>query len=144
MTALRWSGPAVVDTDVYSSVLVPGSLLAERYRPLTVGRPTFISFQTAAEMRFGALRRGWGQARRLRMEARIAAAEIVHTGPELVAVCAQLRADCYRAGHPLAQKIHDGDRWVAATALRLGVALVSNDAIFEGVPGLTLESVREV
>lgn len=142
MTARRWRGPAVIDTDVYSSELVPGSVLAERYRPLTVGRPTFISFQTAAEIRFGALRRGWGDARRVRMEARLAAAETVHSGPGLVALYAQLRADCFVAGHPLAQKIHDGDRWIAATALRLGLPLVSNDGIFEGVPGLVLESLR--
>ena len=141
MTALRWRGPAVVDTDVYSSELVPGSPLAERYRPLTIGRPTFISFQTAAEIRFGALRRGWGPARQLRMEARLAAAQIVHTGPELVAAYADLRVHCLEAGHPLAHKIHDADRWVAATALRLGVPLVSNDTIFEGVPGLMVESV---
>jgi hypothetical protein len=35
-----------------------------------------------------------------------------------------------------------GDRWIAATALRLGDPLVSDDRIFEGVPGLVLESVR--
>jgi predicted nucleic acid-binding protein len=37
------------------------------------------------------------------------------------------------------QKEHDADRWVAATALRLDIPLVSNDAIFENVPGLHLE-----
>ena len=35
---------------------------------------------------------------------------------------------------------HDADRWIAATALRLGVPLVSNDQIFKNVPGLVLES----
>ena len=47
-----------------------------------------------------------------------------------------------RAGHGLGQRDHDADRWIAATALRLGVPLVSNDRIFERVPGLVLESVR--
>jgi tRNA(fMet)-specific endonuclease VapC len=77
----------------------------------------------------------------LKLDAKIQRAEVVHTGPELVLVCAQLRADCEAAGHALAQREHNADRWIAATALRLGITLVSNDTIFRGVPGLTLESV---
>ena len=53
---------------------------------------------------------------------------------------AQLRVDCERIGHALGQRDHDADRWIAATALRLGVPLVSNDQIFRDVPGLVLES----
>jgi predicted nucleic acid-binding protein len=41
-----------------------------------------------------------------------------------------------------AKREHDADRWIAATALRLGISLVSNDRIFEGTPGLVLEAVR--
>jgi hypothetical protein len=43
-----------------------------------------------------------------------------------------------RAGHAIGQKLHDGDRWVAATAIRYGVPLVSHDGIFRGAPGLRL------
>lgn len=66
----------------------------------------------------------------LRMEAKIDRVEVVHSGPELVAVYAQLRAGCEAAGHALAQKAHTADRWIAATAIRLGIPLVSNDGIF--------------
>ena len=52
----------------------------------------------------------------------------------------RLRFDCERIGHALGQRDHDADRWIAATALRLGVPLVSNDQIFENVPGLVFES----
>ena len=141
MTPLQ-RGPVVIDTDVYGADLVRGSPLAAMYEPLIVGRAAFISFQTAAELRFGAMLRGWGPTRTRLLEARIARAETVHTGPELIVVYARLRVACERAGHPLAQKVHDADRWIAATAIRLGVALVSNDRIFEGVPGLTLETRR--
>jgi len=41
-------GPTVIDTDVYGADLVPGSRLATIYEPIIVGRPAFISFQTAA------------------------------------------------------------------------------------------------
>ena len=135
-------GPIVIDTDVYGADLVPGSALAAIYEPIIVGRPAFISFQTAAELRYGALRRDWGEVRMRKLEARINEAEIVHSGPELVLAYARLRVDCQRIGHALHQRDHDADRWVAATALRLGIPLVSNDGIFEGVPGLRLETAR--
>jgi len=56
-------GPVVVDTDVYSARLIPDSTLARRYEPLLVGRAEFVSFQTVAEVRYGALLRRWGDAR---------------------------------------------------------------------------------
>ena len=141
MSSVRSRGPIVIDTDVFSADLVPGSRLAERYAPLITGRLAFISFQTAAELRYGAIRRGWGQPRMLRMEATIERVEVVHSGPELVAVYAQLRADCVAAGHALGQKEHTADRWIAATAIRLGLPLVSNDGIFRAAPGLQLETL---
>jgi len=140
MTSIPTRGPIVIDTDVYGADLIPGSALTARYEPLIVGRPAIISFQTVAELRYGARLRDWGPARMLKLEARIGAAEIAHTGPELIAVYAQLRVECQRAGHALAQREHDADRWIAATAIRIGVPLVSNDGIFENTPDLVLES----
>ena len=52
-------GPIVIDTDVFSADLSDTALI-EVYEPIIVGRPAFLSFQTVAELRFGALRRGWG------------------------------------------------------------------------------------
>jgi predicted nucleic acid-binding protein len=102
VNASRSRGPIVIDTDVFSADLVPGSRLAERYAPVITGRSAFISFQTATEVRFGALARGWGARRLLKLEAKVHRVEIVHTGPDLVMVCAQLRAACQAEGHALA------------------------------------------
>ena len=49
---------------------------------------------------------------------------------------------CERIGHALCQRNHDADRWIAATALRLRIPLVSNDGIFENAPGLELQAIR--
>jgi len=54
---------------------------------------------------------------------------------------ARLRADCEAQGHALGQREHNADRWIAATAIRLGVPLVSNDGIFRDAPGLELETL---
>lgn len=94
----------------------------------------------ANQLRYGTMRRGWGEARMLKLDERIAQAEVVHSGPELVFTYAQLRVHCERLGHPLHQRHHNADRWIAATAIRLGIPLVSNDAIFNQVPGLVFES----
>lgn len=140
MTVAATRGPIVIDTDVYGAELVPGSSLAVVYEPIIVGRPAFISFQTAAELRYGALRRNWGAIRMRKLEARITEAETVHSGPELVLAYARLRVNCERIGHALSQREHNADRWVAATAIRLAIPLVSNDGIFRDVPGLMLET----
>jgi len=136
----RNRGPVVVDTDVYSARLLPNSALASRYEQLLLGRIEFVSFQTVAEVSYGALLRGWGTARLRRMETEIARTEIVHSGSDLIRVYAELRAACQRAGHALCQRDHDADRWIAATALRLGIPHVSNDGIFENTPGLVFET----
>jgi tRNA(fMet)-specific endonuclease VapC len=131
----------VIDTDVYSARLTPDSPLAQRYESVLVGRAAFLSFQTVAELRYGALLRRWGSARLKRLDAEIARAEIVHTGTDLVRTYVELRVACETMGHALGERDHDADRWIAATALRLGIPLVSNDRIFEAAPGLVLEAV---
>ena len=70
-----------------------------------------------------------------------AATKLASWAHGFVLVYAQLRADCEARGHALAQRAHTADRWIAATAIRLGVPLVSNDKIFREVPNLALESL---
>lgn len=99
-----------------------------------------VSFQTAMELQFGAVNAEWGELRTRRLERRLKQYVVVRPDEKTIAVCAQLRYDCKSAGHALAAKDHIGDLWIAATAVRLGVPLVSDDGIFEAVPGLRLLS----
>jgi hypothetical protein len=134
-------GAVVVDTGVFGADLVRrSSPLTERYLPLLAGRPAFVSFQTVAELRFGAVLAGWGPTRLRRLDVKVAAATTVWPGPELVDAYARLRADCVRGGHALGDKAHDADRWVAATAIHLGLPLVTHDGVFSDAPRLVLET----
>jgi len=126
----------VVDTGVFGADLVPGSVLSDLYEPVLRGRPAVISFQTVAELRYGARRREWGDLRLRQLEARIGEAEIVYPGPELIEARVDLRVACAHAGHALADRAHEADRWIAATAIRLGVPLVTHDGIFRDAPGV--------
>jgi predicted nucleic acid-binding protein len=132
------SAAVVVDTMVVSSILNAAreSEPSATYRALIAGRRVVVSFATVTELRYGALKAGWGDLRRRGLERDLARLVIVQPDDELMAVCARLRAQCEAAGHGLGQKVHEADRWIAATAIRLDLDLVSADRIFDGVPGL--------
>ncbi len=96
--------------------------LADDYRVLIGEVPVLLASQTVMELRHGAPRAGWGELRRRRLERRVA----------------ELRQACRRIGHPLSSKMHDGDRWIAAAAIRLGLPLVTHDTVFKAAPQLAL------
>jgi predicted nucleic acid-binding protein len=102
------------------------------------GRPAIISFVTVAELHFGARLAGWGPGRLQRLEHELGRADTVWPGPSLADTYANLRAWCVKAGHGLGQREHEADRWVAATAIWLGIPLVAHDAIFASVKDLVL------
>jgi predicted nucleic acid-binding protein len=133
------SAGVVVDTMVISWLLDERpNPLAERYRDLIGPAPVLLAFQTVMELRFGAIRAGWGEFRRRRLERRIAELAVLQPDDLMVLICAQLRANCTRVGHALGDKLHDGDRWIAAASIRTGWPLVSHDGLFRGAPGLQL------
>lgn len=132
-------GPVVIDTGVFGARLALRTRpLATLYEPLVEGRAALICFVTVAELRFGARLAGWGPERRQSLERQLARAETVWPGPNLTNTYAALRAWCVRNGHGLGQKDHEADRWVAATAIWLGVPLVAHDTIFANVRDLNL------
>ena len=72
MTEARRPG-VVVDTMVVSWLFGDRpDALALRYRDLIGVAPVVLAFQTIMEIRYGALRAGWGELRRRRLERRLA------------------------------------------------------------------------
>jgi predicted nucleic acid-binding protein len=134
----------VVDTMVISALVGASrrGSAATAYRLLVADRPVVVSFVTVTELRYGALKAGWGELRRRGLERDLARLVVVQPDNALMHLCAQLRAQCEASGHGLGQKIHEADRWIAATALRLDLDLVSDDALFQNVPGLRVVSQR--
>ena len=120
-------GPVVIDTSVYSARFGPrrGHRLASEYQAVLEGRTAVLSFVTVAEMRFGARIAGWGTRRLQRLDHELGRAKIVWPSHELVDHYVELRTWCVKNGHGLGDKNHEADRWVAATAIRLGVPLAT-------------------
>ena len=128
-----------VDTGVFSAPLARrSSALAALYAAHVQRRRLVLAAQTVADLRFGALIAGWGPARMSELERRISKARVAPVEDELLWTHARLRAACRAAGHPLADKAHAADMWVASTAVRYDIPLVAHDAVFRNVPGLTL------
>jgi predicted nucleic acid-binding protein len=129
----------VVDTNVFGAELTRrGEAVVTAYQRHVEGHDLVISFMTAAELRYGARLAGWGASRLARLETRLAVAEIVWAGNGLVDAYVSLRYECSGTGHPLGQKHHEADRWIAATARWLGVPLVAHDAVFRDTPGVSV------
>jgi predicted nucleic acid-binding protein len=133
------NGPVVIDTGVFGVRLMPrGGALASGYGPLTNGRPAVVSFVTVAELGFGARPAGWGSGASSADAGASDRSRGDVAGCRADRVYADLRAWCVHHGHGLGQKEHEADRWVAATALHLGVPLVAHDRVFVGVDDLEL------
>jgi len=127
----------VVDTGVFSAPLSrKAGGLVDLYRDDLVGRKLLISFQTVAEVRYGALKAGWGSRRVEELESRISLALTVPPHDALTHEWAELRHVCRQAGHAFQDKIHSADLWVAATARLAGVPVVTHDTGYRELPGL--------
>lgn len=132
-------GGVVVDTMVISWLFDDRpNVLADRYLRLIGDQRVLLAFHSVMELRYGALQANWGELRYRRLERRIAELTVAQPDDDTIRVCAELRYNCRRVGHALADRRHDGDRWIAATAIRLAVPLVSHDGVFDGAPGLHL------
>jgi predicted nucleic acid-binding protein len=134
------NAPAVVvDTNVFGAVLGRDRRgLIKRYARDLTGARLIISFQTVAELRYGALAAGWKNDRIEQLEQRVRQAALIPPHDDLTTEWARLRLDCRDAGHALQDKIHHTDLWIAATARLVDVPLVTHDGASRGTPGLTV------
>ncbi len=124
----------VVDTDVLSYV-VREDTRAALFEPYLNGTTSFVSFMTLAELDLWVLRRALGEARQQRLIRLLGRFRVVFADRALCQTWAEVRDQARRNG----RRIETADAWIAATALSLGVPLVTNNRDdFAGVPGLTL------
>jgi len=126
--------PVVVDTDV-ASFRFKADSRAERYRAHLEGRQRVLAFMSVAEMRGWARERNWGADRQAQLAAYLDSFTIEHSDAVLCEWWAAVRSATRSAGKPIGA----ADAWIAATALRYDVPLVTHNAAdFAGVPGLIL------
>ena len=129
----------VVDTGVFSAALSGRRRPElEPYVAKMAGNQVLIAAVTVSELRYGALVAGWGESRRLRLAEAIARTGVIPMTDNLLTEAAQLRFACRQAGHPLADRAHAHDLWIAASAIHVGARLLTADTVFADTPGLPL------
>jgi tRNA(fMet)-specific endonuclease VapC len=126
----------LLDTDVFS-FLFKRDTRAALYAPYLAHVQACMSFQSVAELRFWALVKRWGEPRRRSLDAAIARTVLLPCDDELCRHWAAVTAHRRRAGRP----VECGDAWIAATALRHGIPLLTHNARdYADIPGLTIIS----
>jgi tRNA(fMet)-specific endonuclease VapC len=126
----------VVDTDVVSFQFKRdsrASLYDSRLRDKTL----VLSFMTLAELYRWSVQRGWGEARRVRLDRHLKKFVVIYADRALCHWWAEATDLARRNGRPM----EAADGWIAATALAAGVPLVThNPGDFVGVDGLAVLS----
>lgn len=135
--------PAVVDTDVFSLLYVLPATddpRIQRWRELLAGRRVFFAFHTRAEILAGAMHARWGAWRMAKVSNVLDRTPTIRSDDHVVDAYATLTATCRRVGHALHDKIHTGDRWIAACAIARQFELLAGDRIYRGAPNLVVRS----
>ena len=127
----------VVDTSVYGELFLrKSSVIIPQYQEHLRGKRIVLPFMVVAEMRYWSA--DWGSTRRGHLEQKMSEAAKEGLSDDLIAAYVELQRACKASGHPLAQKDHVADRWIAATATHRTLPLVAHDGVFKGTPGLNL------
>lgn len=132
--------PIVLDTMVATALInkTKRPEAAARYLGILDGRPRGLSFASVSELPYGALKAGWGKSRHRGLERDLDEYTVIKPSDEILTKCAEVRWTAFHQGHALSQRVHDSDKWIAATALHLDLDLISDDRVFRKFPGLRL------
>ena len=124
----------MLDTNIVSAAMRdPKGAVAQRLADLNM--PASVSIIVAAELRYGAARKGSARLS-ASVEQILANLDIEPLSSPIDVIYGQLRCLLEREGQPM----DPNDLFIAAHALALGRTLVSNDRVFARVRGLTLEN----
>lgn len=128
----------LLDTNIVS-YLLKQKPEAELYLPLLQGKLLCISFVTVGELLFWAEDAGWGAQRRVQLEHRLRNYVVIPYDFEIAGVYARVAAERKKKG----RAISSNDAWIAATALRHDMPLVThNSNDFSDIDGLKLITKR--
>jgi tRNA(fMet)-specific endonuclease VapC len=115
----------VLDTNIFS-YLLNDSPRAAACKPHVEHRVAAISFQTVAELWYGAEHDGWGEPRRAALDQAIRRFVVLSSDEATSRMWALLRVEAERAGKAKEPE----DLWIAATAKRHDLPLLTDDSDF--------------
>jgi len=124
----------LIDTDI-ASFIFKGSDYADPYLPILRDQELALSFMTVAELFQWAILRQWGDLRLLQLEQYLSNYLVIPVDRLLCQKWAEVRCNRQNTGRPISSQ----DAWIAATALRHDLPLVThNIKDFVGISNLQL------
>lgn len=124
----------LLDTNIVS-YLFKGDTRAIAYSSHLLHQELAISMMTVAELFQWTGMRNWGGARIAELEALLQSYTILPDDMETCRQWAEVRVERYKLGHPIAPQ----DAWIAATALRYRLPLIThNPNDFQKISGLSV------
>jgi tRNA(fMet)-specific endonuclease VapC len=124
----------LLDTNIVS-FLLKGDSRARSYAPHLQGRILAISFMTVAELFQWAFVHNWGARRMSQLETSLRNYTVLPFDIVLCRLWGEVRANCRAVGCPISPQ----DAWIAATALRYRMPLVTHNPVdFEAIEELEL------
>lgn len=124
----------LLDTNIVS-YLFKGDTRADQYAPHLLNQELAISMMTVAELFQWAGMRNWGAIRIAQLEAVLNAYTMLPCDLETCRRWAGIRVERHNLGHPISPQ----DAWIAATALRYSLSLVThNPSDFQKITGLSV------
>ena len=126
----------LLDTDVFSYLMRPNDTRGDVYRSHVRGKAVAVSFVTVGELFYGAEKRKWSARNVSNLREKLKAVIVVPYDEELCRVYARVRASL-----PLGVVVAANDLWIAASAIRHSIPLITNNRKhFERIPDLKLIS----
>ena len=122
----------LVDTNVLSYIFKDDTR-AKFFRPFLENLTLAVSFMTVAELYYGAYKAKWQAGQIEKLENHLKNYVILPYDVDLAREWAKVRVEHTNRGHDISKS----DAWIAATALRHGCPLATNNGRdFEGTSGL--------
>lgn len=137
------TGPVLLDTNVFTWVYIAPrkSELSKAWIAKLAGRTVVLAVQTEVEILSGPRLAKWGTSRTEALLAQLIGKVTIPVDENVQGKYVDLTVWAKEAAHPIQQKIHSADRWIAATALAYDLDLATGDGIFEDVNGLRVLTV---
>jgi tRNA(fMet)-specific endonuclease VapC len=124
----------LLDTNVVS-YLYKHNAYGKAYEDIVADAACFLALQTLAELEVWTIRSTWGKQTRANFETYLERFKVVEPNRSISSRWAWAKCETEARGKPMSAQ----DLWIAATALELGIPLVThNVSDFEGLPELEI------